>query len=291
LTVKANDVTILAGETPQYTSTITGLLNGDSPTAEPEYSITPLYNGLAGIYTITPSDLQFASPGNYEITYLDGALYVNPGANSAKAIRPILRCVEEVKGNPNYTLRARFEYQNDNASGVFIPIGPENMIVAEGSYSGTQPELFLAGGGSFEILFNGEKLTWTVISYDKGKKTSIGSTASSTSTRCKKGGGNSAGREIADEGEMITLSAEEPLIGYPNPATESVSVTLSDASSEPSSTDIIVTDQMGRSYRLSTTWVEDKKLLTLDISSLQKGLYIIKVRFPEDIRIVKVFKQ
>lgn len=288
--MKANDIVILAGETPQYTSTITGLINGDVPSSGPDYSTSPTYSGEPGLYTITPSNLQFNFPGNYEIAYLDGVLYVNPNDNLAKAIRPILRCVEEVKNNPDFTLRARFEYQNDNATAVFIPIGPENNIVAEGSYSGGQPELFLPGGGAFDILFNGEKLTWTVISYEKGKKTSVGSTASSTSTRCKKGGGNSAGREDIEE-ENLVVTEEVPLIGYPNPAKESVSIALYDASREPSTDEIVVADHIGRTYLMNTSWVEETKVLTLDFSTLQKGLYIIKIRLAEDVKILKVFKE
>ena len=193
LVVKPDNKVILAGEIPVYTSTFTGLQNGDIPSGL-LYTTSPNYSGSAGVYTINASGIEFAIPGNYEIAYLTGTLYVNPSTNLAKAIRPILRCVEEVKNNPNYTFRARFEYQNDNSTPIFIAIGPENNIIATGPYSGTQPELFQPGGGSFEILFNGAKLTWTVISDDKGKKTSIASEASSTSTRCKKGDSSTDGK-------------------------------------------------------------------------------------------------
>jgi hypothetical protein len=291
LTVKADDKLILSGETPTFTSTYVGLIPGDTPTAGPLYTTNPPYNGLAGVYSIIPSNVEFASGSNYEIEYLNGVLYVNPSGNSAKAIRPVLRCVEEVKNNPNYTLRARFEYQNDNASAVFIPIGPENMIVSEGSYSGVQPELFLPGGGSFEILFTGARLTWTVVSYEKDKKTSVGSTASSTSTRCKKG--NSTGREETEAAAYMEPIAPEgeTLVGYPNPAGESISVVLPGLNESPTSSDVVVLDQFGRPYSVKTTWSPEDNALVLDFSSIERGLYIIKINFSEGIKLLKVYKQ
>ena len=289
LVVKPDNKVILAGEIPVYTSTFTGLQNGDVPSGL-LYTTSPNYSGLAGVYTINASGIEFAIPGNYEITYLTGTLYVNPGANLAKAIRPILRCVEEVKNNPTYTFRARFEYQNDNSTPIFIAIGPENNIAATGPYSGTQPELFQPGGGSFEILFNGAKLTWTLVSDDKGKKTSIGSEASSTSTRCKKGG-SSTGREAFETEVPVEEPAEESLSGYPNPVVDVVSIALPEAEQAPASSDIVVLDQVGRTYVVQSSWSQDENLLTIDFSSLEAGMYIIKISFSEGVKTLKVYKQ
>jgi hypothetical protein len=241
------------------------------------------------VYVITPKNLQFPIADNYEITYLTGMLYVNPSSNSAKAIRPILRCVEEVKNNPNYTFRARFEYQNDNATAVFIRIGADNNIVSEAAYSGTQPELFQPGGGSFDVLFNGAKLTWTVASYEKDKKTSVGSSASSTSTRCKKG--NSSGREATETEILEESTLNESLSGYPNPVVKAVTIILPIAQQEPASSDIMILDQIGRGYPVNSSWSQDNAALTIDFALLQKGLYLIKINFPEGVKTLKVYKQ
>jgi hypothetical protein len=251
----------------------------------------PTYTNQPGIYTITPSDIQFEVPGNYNADYQNGLLYVNPSDNSSKAIRPILRCVEEVKNNPNYSFVAHFEYQNDNATAVYIPIGPDNNLIGESSYAGIQPQLFLPGGGAFDILFKGDKLTWSVTSFDKGKKTSIASIASSTSTRCKKGGGNKGGREsLQVEPEEEETTPEEPLVGYPNPVKETVSIAFPERNEVSKAPDIMVLDQVGRSYSVSSEWDKTENTVTIDFSSLHKGMYIIRVSLPEKIKVVKVFK-
>jgi hypothetical protein len=290
LTVKADDKIILAGEVPLYSSTLTGLVNGDTPSSGPNYVSTPPYTNQPGIYTITPSGIEFEVPGNYDITYQNGLLYVNPSDNSAKAIRPILRCVEEVKNDPNYSFIAHFEYQNDNATAVFIPIGPENNLISQSSYSGAQPQLFLPGGGSFDILFKGDKLIWSVTSYDKGKKTSVASEASSTSTRCKKGGGNKGGRESLQVEPEEEIIPEAPLVGYPNPVKETVSIMFPESDGDLKGPETMVMDQIGRSYPVNSEWDQNKNILTIDFSSLQKGMYIIRVSLPENIKVVKVFK-
>ena len=216
-------------------------------------------------------------------------LYVNPNPNLAKAVRPILRCVEEVKNNPNYTLRARFEYQNDNTTAVFIPIGTLNNIITTGSYSGAQPELFQPGGGSFDILFNGAKMTWTIVSDDRGKKTSMASEASSSSARCKKG--NTSGREAFETEVAVEETKVEPLSGYPNPVVDDVSIVLPEVQQGPSTSDIVVMDQVGRTYPFQSSWSQETNTLTIDLSSCQSGLYLIKINLSEGTQTLKVYKQ
>jgi hypothetical protein len=279
LTVKADNKTILSQESPVYTSTITGLANGDVPISGPVYTTSPNYTGAAGTYSILPSNLQFSIGGNYEITYLAGILQVNPNPKSAKAIRPILHCVEEVKGNPNFKFKARFEYENDNAFEIIIPVGPDNKIECDRNYSGQLPTTFLPGGGSFEILFNGDKLRWIVTSYDKGKKTSIAATASSTSNRCNAGGGGTG------------PSYEDLLKGYPNPTKGPFSVALPYADREPYSSEIWIFDQYLRPFAVSRQWDKGKKVLTFDLASLPKGLYWIKIKVGYDLKLYKAYKE
>ena len=49
------------------------------------------------------------------------------------------------------------------------------------------PNIFKAGGGKVKIPFDGTKITWIVFSFDKNKKTSSTSDASSTSSKCPNG--------------------------------------------------------------------------------------------------------
>jgi hypothetical protein len=216
----------------------------------------------------------FAIPGNYDIQYQTGILYVNPKTNLCKAIRPILRCVEEVTGNPNYTFKARFEYVNENATAVCVPIGPENSLVSAKAFSGTQPELFLPGGGSFDVLFTGEKLIWTLTTYDQGKKSSVASSASSSSSRCKKG----------NETSML------PLTAYPNPVDRFTTVYIPDATRAPASSEVVIMDQGGRKYPVTMEWAGDYKTLTFDLLSLSRGFYVINIRMPDGTKQVKLYK-
>ena len=211
-----------------------------------------------------------------QITYVNGVLQVNLDPKNAKAIRPILHCVEEVKGNPNFKYKARFEYENDNTFEITIPIGPDNKIESERSYSGCNQNKFLPGGGSFEILFNGDKLRWTVTSYDKGKKTSIAASASATSNRCHSASGP---------------SYDELLKGYPNPTKGPFSIALPQADREPSASDIWIFDQVLRPYVASRQWDKQKKVLTFDLAHLPKGLYWIKIKVGYDLKLYKVYKE
>ena len=251
-------------------------MNPDVPLSGPAYTTSPNYVGAVGTYSIIPSNLQFSIPGNYEITYIAGVLQVNPNPKNAKPIKPSLICVEEVKGNPNFKYKARFEYQNDNAFEISIPVGPDNKIESERNYSGQQPTTFLPGGGSFEILFNGDKLRWTVTSYDKGKKTSIAAWASATSNRCHSNSGP---------------SYEELLKGYPNPTKGPFSIALPDANREPSAFDIWIFDQVLRTYVATRQWDKEKKVLTFDLAHLPKGLYMIKIKVGYDLKLYKVYKE
>ena len=74
-----------------------------------------------------------------------------------------------------------FPYENPNLTTVYVPIGSDNNIIALGSYSGVQPQIFLPSGGKFDVYFDGQKLTWLLITYNGNQKTAIASDASSTS--------------------------------------------------------------------------------------------------------------
>ncbi len=132
-------------------------------------------------------------------------------------------------------------------------------------------------------------MTWTVVSDDKGKKTSMASEASATSTRCKKG--NSAGREAFETEVPVEETSEESLSGYPNPVVDDVSIVLPESEKGPSSSDIVVMDQVGRTYVVQSSWSQDESLLTIDFSSLETGMYIIKINFSEGVKTLKVYKQ
>ncbi|MEO5892054.1 MAG: MBG domain-containing protein, partial [Ferruginibacter sp.] len=76
LHVKANDAVICSGDPlPNFTSTITGLKNGDKPSVS--YKLSPVCVGQPGVYTIIPLLNPFANLMNYTVCYENGKLYIN----------------------------------------------------------------------------------------------------------------------------------------------------------------------------------------------------------------------
>ena len=78
LTIKANDITISAGETPEYTATYTGFVNGETETVltgklEFDCAYSATEENQEGTYLITPGGLTSV---NYDITYENGTLTV-----------------------------------------------------------------------------------------------------------------------------------------------------------------------------------------------------------------------
>jgi hypothetical protein len=203
-------------------------VNGDQSRiiSGPTYSV-PVYTGNVGAYPIIPTNLRLPNPADYTITYQNGTLYVDPKGNGAKNIKPVLDCVEQLLPNDpsGFSYRAHFHYENPNSTTLFIPIGPNNKITTSGPYSGNPPEIFYPGTGPYLVYFNGQKLNWTVISYNGNQSTSQASEASSTSNKCSSGGGTLRvdGNNIAQPAPSLATApvSTGPVTNlvnaYPNP--------------------------------------------------------------------------
>jgi hypothetical protein len=105
------------------------------------------------------------------------------------AVHPILECVDLLQ-NGSYV--AHFGYQNDNNITVNIPVSgvsPFNKITGGGlaGINQGQPTAFLPGrtpyypNNSFNVMFDGTNLVWTLTGPDNATRTA---TASSNSTKC-----------------------------------------------------------------------------------------------------------
>ena len=282
LVVKANDVTIITGQTPAFTSTITGFVNGDNQDivvyGGPDYVVSGDYT-MAGSYSITPSNLQFYSPANYIVSsYVNGTLTVNNGCTSTtRSIRPELECVEELFNHPSgFRYVAHFEYENENGNAIFIPNGPDNRIVSEGSFSGQPPELFPSGEGTFDVYFTGSKLTWTITSCDRGKKTAVASNASSSSARCKKGNG--------------VLQHQDGIGVFPNQVVDYLILTFDESMLQPAPGDITIVDANGLPQTFNSTWYPESHQLRVDFTTMNAGLYIIRISTSQGIKTVRILK-
>ncbi|MFM7327796.1 MAG: MBG domain-containing protein, partial [Bacteroidota bacterium] len=292
LTVKANDVMIYTGQTPVYSSTITGFVNGDVRAGvvngEPTYTVSGDIT-KQGTYTITPSALPLVQPTNYTVgSYLTGTLTVNIDLSTVTAIRPVLRCVEALNGDPDgFKYLAKFEYINNNTMTVYIPVGPDNSINALGKYKAiSQPEYFLPGTGTFNVKFNGEKLVWTITSWDKTKKTAFGSEASANSIRCKK----SNGREAADPFSSADLLQSFNV--HPNPATDLIRISFPVSTDMATVTkeDLKLHDQTGRITNIPVRLYPEESAAEMDARELAPGIYVLRIKHSSGFDTFKVIK-
>ncbi|RLD79649.1 MAG: hypothetical protein DRJ15_08945 [Bacteroidetes bacterium] len=271
---------IYAGDSlPSFTATFSGFVIGEDSSIVDSLSFTlsPAFAGLAGTYDIIP----YAEADNYLFTPLIGTLYVNPSGAGTKHIKTFLNCVEDLTtpDSLGHTMIAYFEYENKNASDVYIPIGEDNLLSAEGSFSGiNQPEVFYAGGGSWAANFDGNKFTWTVASYKhNGHKTSVASQASSTSSKCNKS-------EPVEDEKNKELS---DIKVYPNPVTHKVYIEFGSALAEDS--EVFVYDVFGRIQDISLSGKSDKTM-EINMSGVKAGIYLIKVRNGQNIELLRVVK-
>ena len=280
-TVTADLKFIFAGDPlPSYTAKYSGFVNGEDSTVVTSLSFTlnPVYTGLAGTYEIIPS----ATADNYTFTPVSGTLYVNPSGPGTKHIKTQLACVEELltPDSLGHTFIAHFEYENDNSSDMYIPIGSDNLLEGNGSYYGdNQPAVFIAGGGSWTAGFDGNRLTWKVSSFrHNGHKTSVASQASSKSSKCNKS-------ELLEED--ITAELSEIKV-YPNPVTDKVFIEFTNEQS--ANAEVMLYDLYGRMHPVSISGRTDISL-EINMTGMKAGMYFIKIHDGGKFKLARIIKQ
>ncbi len=288
LTVKAIDKVIYQGSPlPIFTATITGLKNGDNPTVS--FTLSPSYSGAAGGYIISPLLRNFLNAENYIITYVNGTLYVNPKGPGAKKLRSQLDCVVEVT-NPlpgKFKYIARFVCINDNATTLYVPIGPDNKLSSlGGSFDGSnQPLIFKAGNTKFEVPFDGNKLTWELKTYESTHKTSVASDASNGSNKC-------SNLVVASRSSVIINQIEEAetfdAAVFPNPATNRIILQVKDG--VPDEKSIVIYDVNGRTYPLKISRRISNTSVEIDISKMQKGYYHLRLKSTKGYKFIRFVK-
>lgn len=266
---------------PEFTATFSGFLGDDDASVVDSLSFTvsPAYSGAAGTYQIIP----YAEAENYIFTPFSGPLYVNPNGAGTHQIKPKLICVEALSepDTSGFMYIANFEYENNNPTDVYIPHGTDNYFWGSALYDGTnQPVLFEAGGGSFTVPFNGNILAWTVKSFNSnGQKGTAMTRASSGSPGCQK----------AAEAEAPLISENEPgdLKVYPNPATGRLYVEMNSDASEIK--EITVYDIYGKTFRLATGSLGSQPV-ELDLSGIEAGIYLVRIRTDKSTETVRFIK-
>ena len=227
-----------------------------------------------GVYEIVPKidpELQ-----NYYVTPVSGILYVNPFGPGTKKLRSYLNCVK--RDGAAYI--AQFRYENDNATPVFVPKGDDNYILTiDGPvYPESLPELFLTGAHTFDVEFDGTKISWYLSSYESVHKSSVVSDASFKSKKCKKSG-------FAEDPFENIIDNEIKV--YPNPVGDRFYINM--VYESISGVDVMIIDMQGRIHPVS--WKPTLNRLEVDASKLVPGPYVIKVRVESTLRNFMIIKQ
>lgn len=250
---------------PTFVATYDGFINGDdaSVVTSVTFTLSPNYNGQAGIYAIIVN----ATAPNYVFTSVDGTLYVNPSGPGTKQVKPSFICYETLDSADanGFTNIAWFEYENRNSAPVYIPIGPLNQIYGTAHDPSEQPELFLTTGGVIAVPFDGGPLTWQVTS-NKNNGTTGSIPANSSNNVCGNGNGNNRGLTF-EEGEAETRV-------YPNPSTGKVFLEFMEGDAGGAIVEVYNYQGARCGVHVQRT-AEDQ--LTLDLSALSKGMYVVRV--------------
>ncbi len=288
LTITANNQSTNNGVLPPFTSTIKGYQFQDAsiPKTGPVYKLTPAYSGNAGVYTITPSALNFTGDSDYLKKYVSGNLYVNPYNSSARPVSLALKCVAKLTNSPTgFAYVAHFTAQNSNTTTVYVPLGNNNYITATGKYSGIPPTVFPKGTTTFDVYFTGSKITWTLKTL-QGKSICTQS-ISATSSACKCTGNNngfsySSAEQAISENVMPVITEL-----YPNPANNELLVTSSvDFATEK---DVTVFDVYGRLLFVNAQ-LRSAQMIHVDISTLARGTYFIRIQQKDSTRTLSFIK-
>ena len=249
---------------PTFTATYSGFLNGQtaSVVTSVSFTLSPNYTGNAGVYQIIVN----ATAANYAFTSINGTLYVNPAGPGTKQVKPNFICRRNLSapGAGGFMYIARFTYENQNSTPVYIPVGLNNSISGAAHFATGQPVLFLPGGGSWEVPFNNVgQLTWQIRS-NKNDGTTGSIQANSSNVVCS---GTSA----------LALAAEEPdaqMLVYPNPSTGLVF--MESTEDQPAGTSVEVYNALGMKCAVRIDRPTDRKI-EMDLSSFGKGMYIVNV--------------
>jgi hypothetical protein len=81
------------------------------------------------------------------------------------------------------------------------------------------------------------------------------------------------------------------LFGYPNPVVDRLFIQFPEMTKQPDAGSINILDQVGRSYQLNAAWHSANSNLEIDFSTMDKGLYFIKVSTEHGAQTMKVIKK
>ena len=295
LYVKADDKVIFQNSAlPKFTAQISELKGSDKPRVS--FTVDPNCTGKPGVYAIIPKLEPFANSGNYTVYYTNGKLYVNPKCGTAVALKVRLQCVEKLS-NGKYI--AHFYCINDNKTPLYIPAGWNNFILSLGKYDRVDvPVIFETGITKFDIPFDGNLIQWVVSSYEKcwyipsldvagfwsqncGNNLITSNSVSSDDAmkREMKSNivpGNNIEKAPVTKMNLIQNQAEGVLRVYPNPVQDNAVIYLSNEKISEKGSSLY--DVNGKMHPIKFVKQITPNSFEIDMSGLQKGFYLIKVK-------------
>ena len=152
VTVKVNDVTITYGETPKFSCTVTGLVEGETLSGEAVYSGA---GTDAGEYDISVSGI--TASDNYNVTFVTGKLTINK-----KTAEVAWTIAENYVYSPDGQTLPTATYDGKTANLIFTKDGKECEFKNAGTYTVTVKEdnnYTLSGETTKTITINKAKYT------------------------------------------------------------------------------------------------------------------------------------
>lgn len=250
---------------PTYTVTYTGFLAGQtsSVVTAVSFSYSPNYTGQAGVYQITVN----ATAANYTFTTVNSTLYVNPAGPGTKQVKPNFICYE-VLSAPNgagYTHIAYFNYENPNATPVYIPVGPNNAFSGSARDASQQPVVFLPGTSApIAVPYMGGALTWQITS-NKNNGTTGSIPANNSNVVCSAPGQRGMMDEAPEDAELRV---------YPNPSSGQVFLQLPDGGADAMAVEVY--NALGALCPVRVERSSDT-VVGIDLSTFGHGIYIIHI--------------
>jgi hypothetical protein len=180
---------------------------------------------------------------------------------------------------------ATYGCKNDNATVIYVPEGPNNHLsgAAASTAVGNLPEYFLPGGdNTFQVKFNGQKLTWTVKTYNVYQYTATAQDASSASARCKKANSTTLVRSVSPESTGATA------VVSPNPTSGRFIIAIHKGII--SGKDVHITDVTGKTY-IPKIIRSSLGMLEVELpAGASGGVYFVSVKVDNEYKIFKVVK-
>ena len=194
-----------------------------------------------------------------------------------------LRWPYPLPGEPRITTLLRFEYQNNLAVPVYIPLGSKNKLKGNAYYIGEPPVVFEPGVHTFDVYTDGGGLQWEVKTdaCNSASKSANGSNANPCD--------NSPGRPAPGSGTFSAIgSTEWSVVLFPNPARSGAWLQASNAES-PVKVEIYT--GLGRLLSSNIYPELGSEKVYFDVSDYPSGLLLFRVSCGEESRVVKLMKE